>query len=461
MALAAEIGIDKWALFKELGYTPHSIGQHELHASEARFKIPCCGRRWGKSLSTGMEFTANLFIPDTMWWICGPTYTLGEKEFRVIHHNITRTLKLGSKIKHSYNVQQGNMRIEMPWNTVLQVVSAQKPDSLVGEGLDGVIMSEAAKHQMSTWDMYIRPSLADKNGIAWFPSTPQGYNWYKGLYDLGQHPDYPEYASWRFPTWTNEVSFPGGREDDEIKQIEGTTSKSFFEQELAAEFTSFEGKIYEEFDPQYHVKRIEYNPEWQNYWAWDFGWKDPFVCLDIMVDPADNVYVWREYQVSFKTTWEHGKILRDRISPEGFHVDAIFADPRGPDEINTLALQGLRAEANSAEIDWKRGVEEVKRFMKLQPDGLPKFYIDLSCVNLIRQLTLLRAKKQSEGVNEKPGQHDFDDHGPDALRYFFVEKFILGAGTHLSDVYGYASKPTEAQTFIQNHERITLSGKTF
>lgn len=453
-----EPGIDKWALFEKLGYAPHSQGQRDLHASPARFKIPCCGRRWGKSISAGMEFTANLFIPDTMWWIIGPTYKLGEKEFRVVYHNIINKLKLGKHCKHSYNVQQGNMRIEMPWNTVIEVQSADKPDSLVGEGLNGVIMSEAAKHKMATWDLYVRPSLSDTRGGAWFPSTPQGYNWYKGMWDLGQHPDFPEFESWRFPTWENLVMYPGGRDDTEIAQLEKTVSASYFKQEIAAEFTAFEGKIYEEFDPQIHVKRIEYNPAWENYWAWDFGWADPFVCLDIMVDPSDNVYVWREYQVSFKTTWEHGKILRERSNPDGFHCDAIFADPRGPDEINTLALQGLHAYARSAEIGWKRGIEEIKRFMKLQGDGTPKFFIDVSCTHLIRQLTLLRALAQKEDHNAREGQHDFDDHGPDALRYFFVEKFILGAGTHLADVYGYGRQESEAATFFRNYSEITLSG---
>jgi hypothetical protein len=405
-----------------------------------------------------MEFTAYLFIPNTMWWICGPTYKLGEKEFRVIHNNIVNKLKLGPKCKISYNLLQGNMRIETPWNSIVEVVSAQKPDTLVGEGLDGVIMSEAAKHSMSTWDMYIRPALSDKRGVAWFPSTPQGFNWYKGLYDMGQHPDLPDYFSARYPTWENAAIYPGGRFDDEIVQMEQSVSRNFFLQEIAAEFTAFEGKIYDEFEPEIHVKRIEYNPAWENYWAIDFGWRDPFVCLDIMVDPSDNVYVWREYQVSFKTTWEHARILKDRPSPDGFHVDATFADPRDPDSIATLAMENIYAYARAAEISWGRGIEEVKRFMKVQGDGKPKFYIDPSCVHTIRQLTLLRGKEQKEDKNAPEGQHDFDDHGPDALRYFFVEKFILGAGSHLADVYGYRQNTTEAEEFFRNNSHFTLTG---
>src|SRR5262245_45107823 len=103
---------------------------------ERRFKVLTCGRRWGKSIFAGNEFTSYLFIPETVWWVCGPTYKLAEKEFRVIWNNLTRKLglKRGKDFSGQYNVNQGNMRIEMPWGTILEAVSADKPDSLVGEG---------------------------------------------------------------------------------------------------------------------------------------------------------------------------------------------------------------------------------------------------------------------------------------------------------------------------------------
>ena len=44
------------------------------------------------------------------------------------------------------------------------VVSADNPDSLLGEGLSHVIMSEAAKHNRATWEQYIEPALSDLRG---------------------------------------------------------------------------------------------------------------------------------------------------------------------------------------------------------------------------------------------------------------------------------------------------------
>jgi hypothetical protein len=448
--------VDREALFEQLAYVPREE-QLAMHKSEARFIVPCCGRRFGKSLWAGNELTAYLFTPDTRYWIVGPTYSLGEKEFRVVLDNVIRKLKI--KAKFSNNVKQGDMRIKMPHpiNSIVQVVSADRPDSLVGEGLNGVIMSESALHKHSTWEMFIEPALSDERGFAMFPSTPRGFNWYQGLWQLGQMPEMTDYESWQMPTWMNVNKYPGGRFDPEILRIESTVSKQHFMQEYSAEFTAFEGKIYSDFTFGHHVKQIDYKPEWKNFWAFDFGFVDPFVCLDIMVDPSDNVYVWREYQVSEIPTYEHGHAILRRKNPEGFHVDAMFGDPRGADEIATLANVIGHIEANV--VGWTVGVEAVRRAIMLQPDGNPKLFIDPSCVNLTRQMDQLRYAESRDGRNSTEKQHDYDDHGPDALRYFFSEYMVLRSGFgSLANVYR-DRRQTEAATFFQNRMNVTLNSR--
>lgn len=448
---------NKEGLFKKLKYEPHSKEQWDFHHSDARYKIPCCGRRWGKSTAAAREMTFNLFTPDSIWWIVAPDYGLGEKEFRIVHHDINRKLGLAKKVKSSYNVKQGDMQIYIPdWNAQLIVKSEQRPDSLVGEGLNGVLMSESARLKKSTWEQLIRPALADKHGTATFPSTPRGFNWYEGLYRLGATPELTDYQSWRFPSWTNNVIFPKGRHDPEIVSIEEQVSKTFFKQEIAALFTAFEGQIYEEFDRDIHIRDIPYNPAWANYVVFDFGFSNPFVALDIMVDPSDNVYVWREYQKSGLTSYEHGQYLRYRENPEGYHVDGMWGDPRGPGDIATLAMHLGPIGAN--EVDWDVGVEYVKRWMKISPHNKkPRLFFDRSCTDTIRQVEQLRRPEVKEGkAVPESKQHKYDDHGADALRYFFGEYFVLGGGSHLADVYSGAGAGSEAEGFFKQHAGITL-----
>ena len=450
-------------VFDKIGYKPHSPKQASIHASEARFKLLACGRRYGKTTISGNHLTTCLMdYDDPGWyWIVGPKYTNGEKPFRVVYNNIVKKLRLGNKVKKAYNAQTGNMYIEMPWGSVLEVKSAERQDTLLGEGLSGVIMEECARHTSDTWEQYIRPSLADKRGWCYFISTPRGYNWFQGLYMLGQLPDYPAYESWRLPAWENPVVYPGGREDPEIKDIERSVSPQWFAQEIAAEFTAFAGKIYDDFNFDVHVKHIEYNPLWTNVWALDYGWTNAFVCLDVMVDSEDNFYVWREYQVSEKTTFEHANILLSRAdNPPDYHVDWGAGDPRGPDQANTLSIvTGTQIYSNdigegNAYESWRLGVEHVRRLLKIRPDGRPKLYIDPSCEHLIRQMDQLRHDEPKEGRNAPEGQFKNDDHGPDALRYLIGQYFESGAGSSLSDIYGQGARQTEAATFFQNYAPV-------
>jgi hypothetical protein len=307
--------------------------------------------------------------------------------------------------------------------------------------------------------MFIEPALSDKRGSADFPSTPRGFNWYKGLWDIGQLPDpgFEEYESWRYPTWTNTAIFPGGYDDPEIVRIRANVSEVSWQQEYGAEFTAFEGKIYADFDENVHVKPIEYNPAWKNFWVFDFGFSDPFVCLDIMVDPEDRMYIWREYQVSGKSTTDHGFVLQNRQNPNGFHINAMFADPRGADAIATLQM--MLGTISAHPVGWEQGIEAIRRQMKIRTDGKPGFYIDPSCIHSIRQFKNLRAKESREGHNAKPGQHDYDDHGPDAARYFASEYYVLGAGQSLASIYDADKRRSDAYTFFRQTTGVTLGDR--
>ena len=275
----AEPGINLKSLFKKLEFEPHSLAQWDYCSSTARFNTPCCGRRWGKSQAAGHRMTHKSFIPDSYNWIVGPTYKLGEKEFRVVYSDY-RKLNLLKYCRASYSVQQGNMRIETPWHSIIEVVSADRQDSLLGEGLSHVIMSEAAKHSRQTWEQFIEPALSDLMGTADFPSTPQGFNWYHGQFELGQQTGQDTYKSWHLPTWTNPIRYPGGYENAEIQRIKAKVSKLWFDQEYGALFTAMAGSIYEEFDRNIHASRhLEFQPSWPNFLAFDYGFANPFVCL--------------------------------------------------------------------------------------------------------------------------------------------------------------------------------------
>ncbi len=443
--------VDKAAYFREIGYKPHSAAQRLYHTSKARFRVPVCGRRFGKSDMAAKDLEPELLLPNRRYWIVGPTYDLGDKEFRVIWDDLIIKKQLGrdKRVRKAYNKKQGEMYIEFPWQTRIEVRSAGHPETLVGDSLHGVIMSEAAKHNRETWDRYIRSALSDYRGWATFPTTPEGMNWLYLLWQLGQNPAYKGvYESWNFPSWENPIVYPGGRQDPEILLLEDTMAIEEFLQEIAAQFTAFKGRIYGEFEEKIHVKQHVYNPAWPNYITWDFGYRDALAAIEFQVDPWQNVYVWREHYGSFKTLETHISEMKSRIDPEGYKIELMFGDSADPEAIAYLNEHyGGTMGDPMAKVNWRQGIDLVKSFLKLRDVGLydeyerpiekPSLWVDHSCVNTIREFNNYKTKETPQGLRESNASgaaQRQDDHAMDALRYGIMHVFALGATSHLSDV---------------------------
>ena len=175
---------EKW--FKFTGYSPHN-GQVKIHHPDkpARFIVAVCGRRWGKSVCASKEIEAVLNCPKTRSWVVAPTYQTAEKVFREVWHQIVMnpdpTKNIGTR-RASYK----DMYIETEAGSTFEAKSADNPNSLVGEGLDLLILDEAAKQKKIVWEMYLRPTLSDRKGRTIFITTPEGYNWVYDLYLKGK-----------------------------------------------------------------------------------------------------------------------------------------------------------------------------------------------------------------------------------------------------------------------------------
>lgn len=440
--------IDKFKYFDMIGYKPHEK-QMLFHKSNARFKIPVCGRRFGKTAMGARDAEPLLMTPGKRIWIVGPTYDLGEKEFRIIWSDMIIKLGLGKEktVKRSYARKQGDLSIEFPWGSRVEVRSADRPENLVGEGLDAVIMSEAAKHTRDTWDRFIRPALTDHRGSATFSTTPEGQNWIYQLWKQGRNPDEPDFESWQFPSWDNPYVYPGGRNDPEILLAERTTPAEIFKQEYGADFTSFSGKIYGDFSEATHVKKIEFDPLLPNYIAFDWGFVDDMAAIEFQIDSFQRVRVWREHYRKRMRLKNYLYELRNRDQPEGYHLDLCYGDAADPEAILTTCEEFAPCVGDPlAKSNWREGIELVQGFLMEQETGEedefgtptmePWLIIDHSCTNLIREFNNYRTMEPPKGTerNAREAAVDYDNHGLDALRYGLMHVFKLGAMTSLATV---------------------------
>src|SRR5262249_23536303 len=156
-----------------------------------------------------------------------------------------------------------------------------------------------------------------------------------------------------------------------------------FMQEIGADFASFVGKIFPEFDETVHVTKVDFNPAWPNYIAFDWGYTNPLAAIEFQVSPDDRVYVWREYYKPFMQLGDVLHELRSRRQPEGYHLDLGFGDAADPQAAAYVSANYIPCiadpEAKKKEM-WGVGVRLIRNFMKQDRDagtldefGTPKY----------------------------------------------------------------------------------------
>jgi hypothetical protein len=231
--------LDKAAFFADLGYEPHP-GQRAVHQSQAARRVLACGVRWGKTLCAAMEGLAAAMMPAerSYGWVVAPTYDLADKVFREIVLIVTRYLKhrVVQLKEHDRRLVLRNMAGGI---SEIRGKSADNPVSLLGEGLDWVIVDEAARLKPSIWEGHLSQRLIDRQGWALLISTPRGKGWLYELFRRGQHGHDDHHESWNAPSWTNPYL------DREVIEAErGRLPERVFRQEYGGEFLEGSGAVF-------------------------------------------------------------------------------------------------------------------------------------------------------------------------------------------------------------------------
>lgn len=476
------------ALWRELHYRPN-IAQQKVHSSRARHRVNCAGRRTGKSVSGGRELMPWAIQARAMkpileemgvraeYWIVGPNYTDSEKEFRVFYNDCRRKGMPFDK-PGTYYDPKGNMSVSL-WggSFILHAKSGAHPESLVGEGLHGVIMSEAAKLKEAVWQRFIRPTLADFVGESVWNTTPEGKNWFYDIYQAGQDPNQPEWASWRHPSWVNTHVFrkhttaedvqvmkrlllnsatsdeelAALNVDPEIIAMARDLTPEAFAQEVEASFSEHVGRVFKAWDDDYHVADLPYNPEWPLFIATDYGFVDPNVALFIQPGPFGEVNVIAEYYRTHRTTEEFATdVLNDgRLGWLVTKAKAIFPEPADPGATKTLSeyWQVPIASGTQSEIVPRlRAINAKLRFKSPHlpwghPERVPYLRFDRTCtygryeMDAYRWPERKKEARTSTGHSEVP--QDKDNHVPEALgRFFTGYGLVKEQRIAVNDVFG-------------------------
>jgi hypothetical protein len=212
----------------------HPGGQRAILNSKARFRTLAAGRRWGKTKVAAHEIVRRAMEPNQMiWWIAN-TYKNVSRGYREVVNQLPPSLL--AKPAPAYTSTTKILQLKN--GTMIEFYSGGSPDSLAGEGVDFVVVDEAALIPDNVWQQLIRPTLMDTGGEAFIISTPRGHNWFWQMWKLGQE-NKAGYESWRFPQTANPY-IPQAETDAAEEEL----PTIIFKQEIMAEFLAAGASIF-------------------------------------------------------------------------------------------------------------------------------------------------------------------------------------------------------------------------
>jgi hypothetical protein len=207
---------------------PHPT-QREILEGARRFNVVCLGRRSGKTtLGIRLLLERGVRGGKVAWF--SPTYKM--------MIDVWRQARIATR-PHALRVSDVEKRIELRGGGLIEMWSMERADAVRGRSYDLAIVDEAASiaHLHEDWPMALRPTLADRAGVAWFLSTPKGLN---GFWNLWQQAEGREdWSRWQMPSSCNPF-LP----QSEIEAMRGELPERVYRQEIEAQFIEHEGAVF-------------------------------------------------------------------------------------------------------------------------------------------------------------------------------------------------------------------------
>ena len=315
-------------------YTPHP-GQVPLHDCKARFRIVTSGRRFGKTISCVNEIMKYAWEnKGTLSWWTSPSYRQSRISFRLICSNFHNIIEANTK---------NPMEVKLLNGSLIQFNSTDQADNLRGEGVNFLIVDEAAMVATEAWQDVLRPTLSDTNGRAVIVSTPKGTSsWFYNLWMKGHIGDSPDYKSFKFPTSANPYIAA-----EEIEEVRNSLPENVFKQEYLAEFLAGGGTVFRDVvscinDQITLLKDGAIDKNRIYFVGWDLAKHSDYTCV-VVVDTAtmEVVYFDRFNRVDYN-------VQIDRVATIAmmFNNAKILLDSTGVGDpiLETVTKRGLNAD---------------------------------------------------------------------------------------------------------------------
>jgi PBSX family phage terminase large subunit len=429
----------RFKAFKEIGYHPTDF-QAKVHRSNAKMRVVAAAARIGKTWLAAGEVNARIHYPrKQMIWCVGPTYEIARKVFREVWEYLTTPAMMKS---HPMRIAKfDDMKIVLFNGTTIEGKSADNPKSLLGEGLDLIVVDEASRIPKEVYTRYLLTRLTTANGDILLISTPFGVNsYFHTLYLKGKNPDEKDDIE----------SFKGTIHDQPLVSQEAIDrlyankddDPIGFKQEVLGEFVAHGGDVFPTFDEKTFFTDVPYNPNLPVECSIDHGFANPFSCLFIQ-RYGQQIRIIKEYYVQGKCDLDHTAYLKPIF--EYYDVRFCVVDPREPNTRGIFAQEipscrfvpGVAKEINL-------GIQIIRDHLVIDPEtNQPYLVADKdNCKKLLWEF--LQAHYRKDGFEEVA---DKDNHALSCLRYYLLLRANRLNRTNLDHFTSTMKMETESSIF--------------
>lgn len=422
-------------------YDPHSE-QLKFHKSQAGGRIILGGNRSGKSYSSTVEML--LYATGTHPYRKTPPPPLQLRHIAVDRPNgIEKVLyDLYKKLTPKEYLIDGSFeaswkrdppRLNLSNGSFIEFMSYEQDlDKHAGASRHAIAFDEEPDAAIFDENMM---RLVDTDGDWWIAQTPvEGMSWvyfdfYQPIVEEGQEDMGIEFFN--FPTQVNTKINSSALDRLTVRL---RSRKEDMAVRTEGKFVALTGLIYP-FKRDTHVIDYKVDRNLPVFTSMDHGLNNPTAWGWFQVDLEGNIFLFHEYFEPDTNTFihEHAAKIRAYESVHGFEVEYRVGDPsiqnRNPVTHTSVqaeyANHGLYIALGMNEVN--PGIQRLGYLLRPGEKQLPKFYVDASCKNTIREFRAYRwdewaNKKMQEKKEAKPQPKKKNDHTMDMIRYFVMSR---------------------------------------
>jgi hypothetical protein len=366
-----------------------------------RFGCAALSRRQGKTYIANVVGQVVSLVPGSNVLIMAPNYSLSQISF-----DLQRALIK----KFGLEVTKDNAKdkvIELSNGSTIRIGSVNQVDSCVGRSYDLIIFDEAALTDgMEAFNVALRPTLDKPNSKALFISTPRGKNnWFSKLFDRGFRDDFPEWFSVK-ATWKDNPRMTA----EDVEEARRSMSEAEFRQEYEADFSIFEGKIWNL--KQHCIGNIPEDLDLRKcdvFAGLDLGFRDPTAMVVVAYSwDHEKFFLLDEYRDNERVTSGHAEEIKKLM--DKWAIDYIYIDSANQQQRFDFA-QEYDIPTTNAKKSVLDGIGYVASLIDTD-----RVFVDSSLSHVLHALDQYQWDDNQNLQKEKP-KHNEASHMADALRY--------------------------------------------